>query len=249
MPNNTMTLQLNGEITFRDFAEAVSRFNLLVDALSAHLDAREGVDWFVDDLEIGSATTTIRGESPTMHKVESVIEGFAEVGQALQAGTPVPFTSRVASHAEALSRIINQNITSIKLETAQRDFIIKRLGVPSARSFLPPTYGAIEGRIQTLSNRRSLRFTLFDVMHDRAVSCYLEEGYEHIIREAWGHEAVIEGLITRDPESGRPITIRQISHIKVISDLPANYLNARGILDVPEDAPSPEEIIRRMRDG
>ena len=249
MPNNTMTLQLNGEITFSDFAEAVSRFNHLVDALSAHLNPREGVNWFVDDLEIGSAITTIRGESPAMERVELVVEGFASVAQALQAGTQMPFTSRVAIHAEAIRRIVNQNVTSIKLETARHDFIIRRLGVPAARSFLPPAYGAIEGRIQTLSNRRSLRFTLFDVMHDKAVSCYLEEGYEHIIREVWGHEAIVEGLITRDPESGRPTTIRQISHIEVISDRPADCLSARGILDVPVDAPSPEEIIRRMRDG
>ena len=44
------------------------------------------------------------------------------------------------------------------------------------------TYGAIEGRVQSLSQRKGLRFTLYYQEFDRAVSCYLSEGQEERMR-------------------------------------------------------------------
>jgi hypothetical protein len=83
-------------------------------------------------------------------------------------------------------------------------------------------------------------------LHDRAVSCYLLENQE---REAWGKRAIVEGLVTRDADTGRPTTIRGVSKVHLLSDAPGNYLDARGIVPVPDGSPLPEDIIRRLRDG
>lgn len=102
--------------------------------------------------------------------------------------------------------------------------------------------------MQTLSSRGGLRFTLYDLLHDKAVSCYLAEGYEEIMRDLWGKIATVEGLVTRDPLSGRPLAVRQITTVTPKPDLPISYRDARGA------APSltgllPEHPIRRLRDA
>ena len=247
MLNNTMTVALNGEIPFKAFAKAVASFSRLVEALSSELDAADGVEWFVDDLEKSSAIATMRGESKTPDKVAKVVAGFMQVGRAIEAGAPVPFSKAVARYGLALTEVLGQRVTSVRFETAEEDITI--LARPSRADRIQPAFGAIEGRIQTLTNRNTLRFTLYDTLYDRAVSCYLVEDQEDIIREAWGRKAIVEGLVTRDADTGRPTTIRGVSKIHPVSDAPGSYLDARGIMPVPDGTPLPEDIIRRLRDG
>ena len=132
-------------------------------------------------------------------------------------------------------------------QTEEEDSIISTL--PTLPLPLKPAYGALAGRIQTLTNRATLRFTLFDDLYDRAVSCYIQEGHEDILRAVWGKRAIVEGLISRDPQSGRPLSIRGVSNIRPIPEENGDYRKARGILPPPEGADKPEDIIRRMRDG
>ena len=248
MANNTMTLALSGDIPFGAFATAIGSFSALVDALGREFDAREGVEWFVEALERSSAIATIRGESEIPEKVEKVVAGFTEVGRALELGRAVPYSANVARHAYNIVQVLDGHITSVRFETAQEEHIVA--SPPSQRVIpLRPAYGALEGRIQTLRSRWGLRFTLYDVLYDRAVSCYLEVGMEPIMREAWGKRAIIEGLVTRDPSTGRPITIRRISDVRLLDESVGDYRRARGIMQVPDDAPKPEEVIRRLRDG
>ena len=248
MINNTMTLALNGDVPIKAFASAIASFNSLVEALSSELGA-ESVEWFVDDLAKSSAIATVRGESQIPNKVEQVVSGFAQVGRALETGTTIPYSPMVKKHAQAISGILGGHVTSIRFETAEDDITISGLNLARQSAGARPAYGAIEGRIQTLTNRSSLRFTLFDSLHDRAVSCYWEEALEHIMHEAWGKRAIVEGLIARDPITGRPTSIRSISNIHFPDDVGGDYRNARGIVSVPDGAPSPEDIIRRLRDG
>ena len=248
MINNTMTLALNGDVSIKAFASAIASFNSLIEALSSELGA-EGVEWFVDDLAKSSAIATVRGESQIPDKVEQVVSGFASVGRALETGTTIQFSRTVRKHAQAISDILDSNVTSIRFETAEEDITISGLNIALSPKGARPAYGAVEGRIQTLTNRSSLRFTLFDSLHDRAVSCYWEEGLENVMREAWGKRAIVEGLIARDPITGRPTSVRGISNIHFPDDVGKDYRDARGIVSVPDGAPPPEDIIRRLRDG
>lgn len=93
------------------------------------------------------------------------------------------------------------------------------------------SYGAVTGRIQTLTSRNSLRFVVYDHLHDRAVSCYLVEGGQDMMREMWDRVATVEGWVSRDPESGRPLTVRRVSNVKALSEAePDAYKRARGAL-------------------
>ena len=112
------------------------------------------------------------------------------------------------------------------------------------------SFGGIQGRVQTLSNRGSLRFMLYDMLNNKAVSCYITSGKEEIMRDIWGKMAVVEGLVTRDPVNGRPISIRHVRNIIPQSEpyIGLDYQASRGV-SPSLNGLSPEEAIRRLRDA
>jgi len=249
MPNNTMTLALGGDVPFDAFAQAMSSFNSLVQALGNEHAARGDVEWFVDALEKSSAIATIRGESRSQQKVESVVNGFSQIAKSLELNLPMPaYEDATIRHARSVVELLGDQITSVRFETAAEEHIVTTFRRVEAIQ-LRPAYGAIEGRVQTLTNRTSLRFTLYDSIHDRAVSCYVVEGHDEIMRESWGQRAIVEGLIARDPTTGRPTTVRNVTTVHIVSEELGDYRDARGVVPVPKGSSSPEAVIRRLRDG
>jgi len=113
--------------------------------------------------------------------------------------------------------------------------------------FASGAWGMVEGVVETLTKRHGLRFTLYDQLNDRPVSCYLQEGQQEEMRGIWGKRAIVQGWVTRDPVDGHPVGIRQISSIQEIDEA-GDYTKARGIAPVGADALLPEEAIRRLRD-
>lgn len=141
----------------------------------------------------------------------------------------------------------------VRFETPTGDYTISDNGDALPRRTMLVSIGAISGRVQTLSNRRSLRFNMYDTVHDKAVACYLQPGQEELMREAWGRRARVTGKVSRDSDSARPVAIRQILDIEILEDVaPGSYRRARGA--APWSAAGggdemPEDIIRRIRDG
>ena len=116
---------------------------------------------------------------------------------------------------------------------------------------MPPAIGGVHGRIQTLTSRGGLRFTLYDTLYDRAVGCYLSEGQEEIMRDYWGQTAVVEGTVTRDPNSGRPLTVRHVRNVTPVRQVERMaYLAARGaVKPLPNDQRRPEDLVSAARDA
>jgi hypothetical protein len=266
MPLDTVTLALSGEIPFVRYAEAVKRFYALVHGLTAEAHA-EHVEWIMADLNVGSALATIRGVGP-VEEVEPIVRRYGEVGVELAAGKKLPsgYSPQVRAAAYGLRRIPGGKVESVVLETPEREAILRPTeprapGQPRIVRVAPAplegatirqataAFGAIEGRVQTLTSRGGLRFTLYDTLNDKAVSCYLAEGYESIMRNAWGRLAVVEGWVSRDPLSGRPLAVRRVRDVRVLPERsPGSYREARGA------APSlsgmlAEQAIRHLRDA
>lgn len=256
MAKSTVTVVLSGEVLLADLAVGIERFRALIDALGKEVASGVGIDWRVEDLAPGSALTSIRGiarREQDQPRVEEVVDAYGRVGAALEAGHPVPYSRGVVKAASDLISVINERVESIRLETEDQDWTISQSGqiaTDSEAASLEPTFGAIEGRVQTLSSRGGLRFTLYDTLYDKAVSCYLAEGYEDIMRDAWGHLAVVEGIVKRDPRSGRPVTVRQVRAVELLPEAgPEDYKKARGLIPLGPDSQMPEEVIRKARDA
>jgi len=249
MAKDTITLALGGEVDLHRFADAVYNLEVLVKALSK-AEGAEQIRWVIADLQVSSAMATTRGESSILEEVERVVNAYESIGECYQEGRrPIGYPPTVVKAADAIVSVIGDKVSSVRFETPDKEFT-----VASRRdlvgSVIVKSLGAVEGRIQTLSNRKGLRFVIFDTLNDRAVSCYLSEGEEEQMREMWGKRAIVEGEISREKETGRALAVRHITDIKVLFEPErGSYLQARGIAPRKLDAPLAEDIIRRLRDA
>ena len=236
MPDDTVTLALDGDVPLEEFARTMGRFAELVNALSAEVGS-PGLDWVVDDLQVSSAVATVRSSSDTQ-AAQKVIHAYTAVGSALENHTPVKVSRRVRRAVNKVVSIQDKRVRAVRFETAEKDSVIptgqsetpRLLFAPKSKATTAttviespsgalaaitpsPSFGSIQGRIQTLSNRGALRFTVYDLLYDKAVGCYISEGRKELLRNAWGRLASIEGLVTRDPINGRPLAVRQVRKI------------------------------------
>lgn len=249
MAKDTLTLALNGDVGLAEFAQAILQFRTLVDALSKELGVADDIRWYIHDLQVGSTIATVRGETDSPSKVERVVTAYGDVGVALQSGTRPSYSDPVVNAARAITQVLNGHISSVRFETADTDAIVKSQAPMGTAAATAMTIGAVEGRVQTLTSRKGLRFTLYDVLHDRAVSCYLRDDQEESMRPMWGKRAIVEGEISREKDTGRPVAIRRIRNFKVLPESqPGMYMKARGVAPMLPGAALPEIIIRRLRD-
>lgn len=273
MAIDTLTIILEGEVPLAEFARTIESFYELVKALSDEVGTPD-LDWVLDDLQFSSAVATVRApQNP--QSAEKVVNAYAEVGASLESQEPIRYSPRVRLAARKVVSISDSRVRSVRFETSTREATV-RVGRPlyiepetpsvEAEPVAEPTafplikalniapqasLGGLQGRVQVLSNRGGLRFTMYDLLYDKAVSCYVAEGKEELLRDVWGKLAVVEGQITRDPLTGRPLAIRQVSNITPVADPePAArmYELARGAVK-PFGNASPEETIRRLRDA
>jgi hypothetical protein len=223
------------------------------------------VRWIVDTLDTGSAIIGAHADAePEFGR--RVGGELHRIGRAVRIGDFLAIPDTVREDVTGLVNVMGERIDSMRFETGETDTIIPaasrelmRTGLPLS---LPPgaevrwgnlepieTFGAVEGRIQTLTNRGQFRFTLYDTLHDKGVSCYLAPAYKDIMRDAWGRLALVEGVISRDPISGRPMTVRQVQAIHLLEEGERDgWRRARGIAPPTNDI-SPEDAIRALRDA
>jgi len=248
--NNTLTLALEGEIGLQEFASAFSNLSLLINQLSKEVDKDAQIDWLVEELYAGSAVATFRGDYPDGLIVENVIDAYEKVGDALAAGKEIPFSEIIRRHATALTNILDNKVTALRFETSNHDYLISGKVQGGKTEPIKYTYGTVKGTIETLTKRKQLSFTLWDSLFDKPVHCYFKEGDEDNMRFYWGKKAVVSGKVGRQPETGKPIVVREIKYVRVIEEVePGSYRNARGSLSWGKSGETPEEMIRRLRDG
>jgi len=249
MTKETLTFALEGDVTLASFASALNEFNALLGNLSKEVGNNSPVDWVVEELYAGSAIATFHGIYDDVKIVETIIDAYEQVGEALSSGRNIPFSEAVRKNCRGITSVLNGKVTALRFETSARDFIVSgksQIGEKSA----PMKYslGAVKGTIQTLSMRKKLSFIVWDSLFDKAVNCYIKEGQEELLRKAWGKSAVVTGRIGRQAESGRPTVIREVKNIEIIEKLErGSYKHARGVLLWNQGDEKPEVTLRRMR--
>lgn len=257
MADDTATLVLKGKVSLSNFATAVQGFTDLLNALASDVAKGAHIDWQLAVLEAASAHTTVKGVTldgwdPAL--VPKVVHAYRDVGNALRAKRPIPYSPEVRASALRIVGVMNGEIRSVVFETADDDVEVFSPGhepepVKAAPRLTQIAHGSIRGRVQSLSNRHELRFTLYDLVHDNPVSCYLQEGSEDLMRASWGRMAIVEGVVRRDPFTGHPTTIRQITKVYVIPESKGSWRDAIGAAKGKPGGMLPEEAIRRVRDG
>ena len=251
MAKNTVTFELGGRVEIRDLEKGIIAFRRLISALTPR---NAQVSWIVEDLQPGSATATLRCDADNPVVAEQIVQDYETIGSSLMRykKPPTQYNKRVKQAAETIIALA-EDMEYIRFETSDNDFMVygaRQTSDAIDTSFPTVSIGAITGRIQTLSNRSGLRFNLYDVVHDKAVACYLNPEQEGIVREAWGRRAIVSGTVSREASTGKPIAIRQIIDIEIIEDAPSgSYRHARGAVPWQPGYKKPEEIIRQLRDA
>ena len=253
--DDTLTLALDGQVTLDDFARAISRFHGIVAALSREIPGGEAIIWEVSNLQAGSAIADVTGRGPNS-EVELVVREYERLGEELERRGPLNFSPAVQAEARGLVGLINGRIESIRMETARQEHLIgggelSGVEVSEVPEFPRSSLGAIQGVIETLSRRGGLKFTLYDLMHKKSISCYLPPGSEDRMRDAWGKNAIVHGIVRKDPATGRPLSIRDVTKVETVSESgPGDWRLAGGaVARRADDDPSPEEAIRLIRDA
>ncbi len=261
MPKDTITLRISGDVYLDDYLAAMRQFHALIRALNQDVARNVEVEWSIDELMAGSAATTLRGlvkEESWQPAVEDIVRAYEEVGTSMERGLTIPYSKEAADAARGITSILNGRIDEITFETDDMEAFVSstvsssdqpiQAAVYSSIQTAVYSYGAIEGRIQTLSSRTGLKFTLYDIF-GRAIQCHLRKGNEDMMRDAWDKWVVVEGKIRRDA-AGNPKSIRQVTDVFVReTGSPEDYREAKGSVPVGPNALSSEEIIRRLRDA
>jgi len=118
--------------------------------------------------------------------------------------------------------------------------------IPEKRHVL----GVVTGVVRAISDRPRLRLILSDSLFNRAVYCYLEEEQQELARKVWRKRVAVTGLIYRDPQTGRPIEVHDVSYLEIVEEAPVHsYQQAMGVIPWQEGDELSEDIIRRMRDA
>lgn len=255
---DTLTFALTGQVALADFARATRAFLDLATALG-NAEAGPGqIKWVVESLESGSTLLTTRGITSNEGGMSRTVRAYGRVARAVKHGGRIaeiagPEAERAV---QEMASVISGDTRSLRFEAEDEDYEIFA-PITSEPTFalspneIPPSLGAVEGRVQTISNTSSkgYRFTIYDSVSGKAVSCYASPELEHKMRESWGKLALVVGMVRRDPMTGRPTTIRSIVDIVHVPDRPPRgYLDARGCAP-PSDGTSAEDAIRRIRDA
>ena len=244
MTKNTVTFALGGRISVGELSEGISAFRRLVNALTGS----SGVEWFVYDLNPGSAVATLIGEADDPSKVESIVQDYGQIGDQLERKERIRSSDRIVRAAHGIEELA-QSIEYVRLETPDDEYTVYGNGRASQRT-LAKSVGAVTGTVQTLSSRGGLRFNLYDTVHDQAVGCYLQAGQEETMREAWGRRARVSGLISRELLTGKPVVVRRILDVDILEDTPPGaYRLAKGASRWSDGDKMPEEVIRQLRDA
>lgn len=254
MATDTITLELKGTIPLDLFASAIASFNGMVSGLADDIVGPDRVEWEVERLSSGSAIIVARPQYAEPDEVEQLIEAYQVLGNALSTNSPLPFSPEINNHAFALTSLLNGKITSISFSSGAQTFVVSEPveeseentpGVVSHSSF-----GIITGELASITTRPRLKISLYDSLFDRAVTCYPSEDYREMLRRAWGRRITVTGLIRRNPDTGRPVSVREIVDIQ-IADVPSlgSHKRARGALTYGLGDPLPELVIGSLRDA
>lgn len=249
--DHQIALRANGVMPLNEFRNVVAAFADLIGALSDEIAGKDEVTWQLSGLEYGSAAIQIAGYAEDPMAVRRVVAAYRTVAVAAQERRVIPYSESVQAAVRTLTGVINDHVKGLEFLTVDSRTMVSA-PIKAEATEAPvnqASWGSVRGKVQTISERNALSFTLYDSLFDLAVRCTVAADRRELLRDIWGKEVEVTGRVRRDPHTGRPEAISDVTEIEVIElDAPSGYRRARGILTSVADLPLPEERIRRLRD-
>lgn len=216
---------------------------------------------YIEDLTSGSALVTSSIMFDAEGPARQFTSDFTKVGAVARGDNVVAFPKGLQEAANRLRSVAAADTSGITIASEADDVLIlpstdmldEHVASPRLASPSPSmeTYGALRGKLQSVSSRSGLKVVLYDDLFDKAVRCSLTEEQHETVRELWDKHVIVEGLIRRDSETGRPLSISNIWAIREdVRGLASQaWANAYGVLSGVEPEVPVEESIRKVRNG
>lgn len=251
MAADSVTVRLDGEVTIDKLSLLISRFSNVLKALDSERNIN--VEWVLVGLDFGSAVATAQAlpvDITAPEQISAMYDDYLAAAVAVARGDEFDRQQRPVLRAVADLVSIADERNPVILETADDEIMFVSPTAQSGRNIdsqSTTSLATVRGRVETLSHRTGLRFSLYELASDKSVSCYLDEGLEGTMRDAWGYIADVTGTVKRDALTGRPLSIRKVERVEVVNEGDSNgYRSARGAIRLAEAS---EVAVRRMRDA
>ena len=247
-----LSIRIEGdEVDFGDLAHVMFHARKLLATLSKQAGEDEEIDLPLTSLTFSSpATAKWVVNAPNPRATQEIAGAWSEHAAALEDGREPPGPKQARDHSIAISQVINGRTSAVVMG---RDEATWKIAADRAQADPPPpdttAFGAVEGELDQLRGR-SQTFVIFHPVFLRQVICDFSEEQRQRLGELWaeGRRIRVEGLITRDGLTGRPKSVRveRFDDLQVASNEELEAVI--GAVKPRLGAPSPVEIIRRLRD-
>jgi hypothetical protein len=241
LPKDCLTLDLEGNLPLEKFERAVvAFFDLIKEVTKEALRENQQIRW----------TVTVRAGSAILnaipHYAEDVAPQAREILYAVPSGikaiekgakeAPKYFNReaiRAVKKLGSLQGLKPTDITAVKIRSVSEKAVVTPKSVVVADSLIGgqrQSYGAIEGKMQTITDRDGFRFVVYDSLYDHRVDCFFDEELMDKALANFRKRVRVSGLVQYD-RAGEPVSIKvdDIYVFRPNSELPS-VREMRGIL-------------------
>jgi len=236
-----LTLQLHGEIPLEKFQRAVSAFVDLVQEVTKETLTRDHQIRWTTAVRAGSAMVIAipHYESETEAEALQVLRAIPSGINAIEHGTevmPLHFNRDAVNAVKRLAIVPGlkgTDVTSISIRGGHEKVNVTAKSVATAEALVGgqrQSYGAIEGKLRTITDCGGFRFVVYDSLANKRTDCFIDE---ELLEEALANfrkRVRVSGVVRCD-RFGDPVSIK-VSNIYVFrqnSELPS-IQEMRGIL-------------------
>ncbi|MBF0456305.1 MAG: hypothetical protein HQK99_00230 [Nitrospirae bacterium] len=236
---NTFALALKGDnITSDKLRDSISNFYDFVAEVSAQVSGtRKPVKWIVT-VKHGNVillnNPVVKEENIDIIEktVTAIHYGISNLEN--KAGRPEYFSDKaleLLQNLVSVSSAGSDELTEINITINGDFYVLTRSATANIDTILGMRYnslGSVEGKLQTISERGGLKFTIYDTLNDKPVRCYISDDLRcealEVASKAFGQRISIFGMISYD-QYGTPKTIqvRKLRLFRNKEDIPSAH--------------------------
>jgi CTP:molybdopterin cytidylyltransferase MocA len=180
-------------------------------------------------------TAAAVADRATESVAEKVARAIPDGLKRLEKGTQSPpsyFDQRALRAARELATVSKERkITYLRFNADGSHAAVSHRTAETAVKLLGQhqALGTVEGKLQTISDRQTLQFVVFDSLYDKGINCFMNEAIMEKAMAAFRKRVAVTGMVQYDQE-GQPVSIRvdTLEVFKDVAELPP-IKDLRGI--------------------
>ena len=227
MKENIISLELDGDkISADKLKHSINVFYSLTDEVANEVTGKKkAVDWIVS-VKSGSINLISRPEPKNIDAklIPTIVNAVGNGIDILEKSSETPpyFSEKALELAQELAAIpdIKGNGLSkicIRVNKTPHHLTLKTVAsIDSLLGYHTKALGSIEGNLQAISERGTLKFTVYDALTDKGIQCNINEELRDEATKAFGKRVYVYGMI-RYAHNGLPKSIR-VEEIKIFPE-------------------------------